>query len=31
VWVPFGAAPSAALWWLVGLLALRMLRPEPES
>ena len=28
VWVPFGAATIAALWWLVGLVALRMFRPE---
>jgi uncharacterized PurR-regulated membrane protein YhhQ (DUF165 family) len=28
VWVPFGSATIAALWWLVGLVALRMLRPE---
>jgi len=24
VWIPFGAATIAALWWLVGLVALRM-------
>ena len=24
VWIPFGFATIAALWWLVGLVALRM-------
>jgi hypothetical protein len=27
VWMPFGSATIAALWWLVGLVALRMVRP----
>jgi hypothetical protein len=27
VWIPFGSAAIVALWWLAGLVALRMVRP----
>jgi hypothetical protein len=27
VWIPFGSAAIVALWWLTGLVALRMFRP----
>ena len=27
VWIPFGSATIVALWWLTGLIAVRMLRP----
>ena len=27
VWVPFGSAAIAALWWLAGLVALRVAKP----
>ena len=27
VWIPFGSATIVALWWLTGLIALRMIRP----
>ena len=27
VWIPFGSATILALWWLAGLIALRLLRP----
>ena len=27
VWMPFGSAAIVGLWWLAGLIALRMLRP----
>ena len=27
VWIPFGSATLVALWWLTGLIALRMARP----
>jgi len=28
VWVPFGTVTIVALWWLVGIVALRMVRPK---
>jgi len=27
VWIPFGSATILALWWLAGLIALRLIRP----
>ncbi len=29
VWIPFGGATILALWWLAGLVALRVIRREP--